>query len=159
VRTQQKERVRLRVFGRPDDKPISPFEMSDTDEGDDPDLTPSELFALQKGREFLTSLDTALDPFELFYCPTHSLPPPVQLQLRAICFTRAEMKFPPELAEQANAVFRDFLVFTRWEKSFERGHRLQDDSPSHRLHIEEGWPLRRLPMKQIRHVIESFCCG
>jgi hypothetical protein len=63
------------------------------------------------------------------------------------------------LSERANAVFRDFLAFSRWETSFERGNRLQDDWKTHRLHIEEGWPLRRLLMEQMRHVIESFCCG
>jgi hypothetical protein len=81
------------------------------------------------------------------------------LQLRAICFPRDEIKFPPELAERANAVFDDFLAFSRWETSFERGNRLQDDWPTHRLHIKEGWPLRQLLMQQTRHVIESFCCG
>jgi hypothetical protein len=122
--------------------------MSDTEEGEDAHFSSSELFAMQKGREFLTALDEALDPFELFHCPTYSLPPRVLLQLRAICFPRAEMRFPPELAERANAVFDEFLAFSRWETSFERGHRLQDDWPTHRSHIEEGWPLRRLLMQQ-----------
>jgi hypothetical protein len=122
--------------------------MSDTNEGEDAYFSSSELFAMRKGRELLTALDEALDPFELFHCHTYSLPPRVVLQLHAICFPRAEMRFPPELAERANAVFDDFLAFSRWETSFERGHRLQDD-----------WPLHRLLMQQTRHVIESFCCG
>jgi hypothetical protein len=48
--------------------------MSDTEEGEDAYFSSSELFAMQKGREFLMALDEALDPIEFFHCPTYSLP-------------------------------------------------------------------------------------
>lgn len=149
-------------------KAIVAYQMSDSGEdesvsGDGTDdsadeWSADELFALKTSREFVEALDHALDPFELFHAICFDgLPPRVMLALRAICFDRSEMTFPPEISERADAVFHDFLVFTQWGKTSQRGHQLPDDWFASRSHIEHRWPLRGVLMRQLRRVIDKYC--
>jgi hypothetical protein len=121
--------------------------------GSEDEWSKAEQFVIQKTDELVDEFDRCLDPFELFYGPSSSLPPRVKMALNMTCADDELPTYPPQLTEALGHAYSVFMSVSFKE---ECGAFLPSNWAEVRPQLEAAWPCRARFFRCIRQVLKDF---